>query len=424
MKKPTQTRQIVLEILLEIEKGEFSHLLIRSVLDKYSYFSKEDRSFIKRLAAGIIERKITIDYIINQFSKTKTSKCKSVIRNILRMGVYQIYFMDSVPNAVAVDESVLLAVNKGFGTLKGFVNGVLRNIERSERISEFPDLSTKYSIPEELICMLKDTVAEDDLEKVLKAYFDIPPLYIKLNTAKYDMEAIMESLNSEGIKIEKTDGIDGVYKAFVPEILNKSPSFEKGMFYVQDKSSMLSLSGLAFSENMKVLDLCAAPGGKSVFCAVTTGDTANITSCDISEAKTDLIKDNVERLKLSGINAVVRDALSEENEFLDESFDLIIADLPCSGLGVITRKPDIKYRVTKKDSEELAILQRKILDNNIRYLKKGGQLLFSTCTISKLENDENAEYIEKTLGLKLIEKKQLLPGIDDCDGFFYSVFVK
>lgn len=454
-KQATLTRGLILEILLEVEKGEFSHLVMKSVLDKYSYLENEDKTFIKRLASGCIERRITLDYIIDQFSKTKANKCKSVIRNILRMGVYQIYYMDSVPDSAAVNEAVKLCMDKGFVSLKGFVNGVLRSISRAERITDFPDSTIKYSVGAEVMAIIKEGIeanttlplektdklnSEMLLDSLLSASLEPAPLYAHVMTSKIDSDECIKAIGADACA-EKSVYFDDALILKNVKALNELSEFVKGNINIQDISSMVACALPEIKEGMRVLDLCAAPGGKTFNIADRLNGSGEVISCDLTEAKTALIEENRDRLGLSNVTIYTADALSDNRAFEEESFDLIIADLPCSGLGVMGRKLDLKYRVSSEDVIGLSKLQREILDKNIKYLKAGGQLLFSTCTITKAENIDNFTYIKDTLGLipvsiedRLPEQLQgrtgskgyiqLLPGLDKCDGFFAALFMK
>lgn len=441
-KKATLTRQLILEILLEVSKGEFLHIVQKAVLDKYDYLEDKDRTFIKRLSSGCVERMLTLDYIIDQFSKTPVKKCKIVIAWILRMAVYQMYFMDSVPDSATVNEAVNLCCDKGFYNLKGFVNGVLRNISRSEKISDYPDLSVKYSIPEEVIGILKDYLKSDEvIETMLLKSLEAPNLTVRVNTSKITVEACIQLLKEDGVLVNYAPYFDNALIIKTHKGLECLEVFRKGFITVMDISSMFVASIIEPKAYMKVLDLCSAPGGKTYHVADMMGDAGKIISCDISDYKVSLIKEGANRQGFNCINPIIRDALSDEADFLEEEFDVIIADLPCSGLGVMGRKADIKYRIQTKDIESLAKLQKDILKNNIKYLKKGGLLLFSTCTVSACENYENYKFIKDEMGLTPVpfDKKlpkdlisdsakdgylQLIPGIHKCDGFFVSLFMK
>lgn len=423
-----QTRDIALSILLDVEvNNTFSNIAMTKALRQNQFSDKVERAFLTRLAEGTIEYKIRLDYILNQFSKTKMNKCKPVIRNILRMGVYQILFMDSVPDSAACNEAVKLAKKHGFGTLSGFVNGVLRNVSRNKDSISYPDktkdlfeyLSVYYSIPRWLVEKIFEDYKEDG-EKIIKASFDERKTSIRVNTTKITKEELSKMLEEKGIEV-----CDGYYsdKALLIDgydFIRRVPGYRDGLFTVQDESSMCAVAAAGIKKDDIVYDVCSAPGGKTTAAAEILNGTGHIISMDISEDKLSLIEENVERLGFSNVEIFAHDA----KEMLDKenSADVVIADLPCSGLGILGRKNDIKYRVTKEQLDELVVLQREILDTVHKYVKCGGTLLYSTCTINKCENHENVLwFLEKYPEFKLVEERAFLQGVEACDGFFYAV---
>jgi 16S rRNA (cytosine967-C5)-methyltransferase len=430
-------RMVVLDILLEVEKGQPSHIVIGNALKKYQYLDKQDRSFISRLTLGTIERKITLDYIIDQFSTTKVSKQKPAIRNILRMGVYQLVYMNKVPVSAACNEAVKLAEKKGFRTLKGFVNGVLRNIARNIDNIAYPDragdftsyLSVTYSMPAWIVEMWQKDYGDDKTESVLKATTRDKYTFIRCNTNKISTEQLIEKLKSENVNARYAKDVLADDSLQIPDYalviddydyLEALESFNEGCFWVQDISSMLA-AGDVIEVSSKCLDVCAAPGGKSLNAAAIAVN-GTVESRDVSDYKVSLINENINRLGFSNITTKVWDArVLYESDV--EKFDVVIADLPCSGLGISGRKPDIRYNATPEGVSTLAKLQREILKVVSQYVKPGGVLIYSTCTLTKAENDRNAAWIEKTLPFEAIsDAVTILPGELSTDGFFIARF--
>ncbi len=426
--KVTQSRQIVLEMLLSIEKEEKkSHLLIRDVLDKYDYLDARDKAFIKHLTEGVLERRLTLDYVIDSMSKTPVKKMKPAIRSIIRMGAYQILYMDSIPDAAACNEAVNLAALKGFHGLKGFVNGVLRSIasnkdkiawpERSE--DEVRYLSVRYSMPDWISKRFLDNYGFEKTEAVLNAFLRQSDVTVRMITENDRTEELIRVWEEKGVRIERDEVIPYAYHLSGVEGVTNLEGFSDGAFAIQDISSMIALEAAGFKPGESVIDVCAAPGGKACFAAWKTKNT--VKAYDLTERKAERIRENAKRLHLEQITAEVADATVFKPE-LENTADVVIADLPCSGLGVLKRKPEIRYRLTNEDILELSRLQRLILENAVRYVKAGGRILYSTCTITPEENEENRKWIEENHPVSLIEERQILP--DDhkgCDGFYYAI---
>lgn len=436
--KGVNTRELVLETLLSVEKGEsYSHVALFALLDKYQYLSKQERSFITRAILGTLERRIEIDYIIDWFSKVKVKKMKPVIRCILRMSVYQLKYMDSVPDSAVCNEAVKLAGKKGFGSLKGFVNGVLRSISRNLSEVSYPSkeenpvkaVSIQCSLPEWMLRQWREDYGWEKTKSMAESFLNHHKTTIRVNTMMTDREKLMQDLKKQGIQTEKVvlkdypDFKDGLY-IWEYDYLLKIKEFAQGQFYVQDVSSMLPAYLLAPQKGDYVLDVCAAPGGKSIHAAELMQGFGKVEARDLTDYKVGLIEENIARAKLHNIKAVKWDAC-----ILDESLvgkaDGVIADLPCSGLGVMGRKPEIRYRITERQQEELAKLQRQILSNACQYVKPGGTLIYSTCTVSKMENEENtAWFLENHREFSLAEERQIFPGEGLGDGFYLAKMIR
>lgn len=455
MASTVNVRILALETLVECEKQNiFVKDYLNKILLQNQFMSKQDRAFLSRLVEGTTEYRVRLDYVINSFSKTKINKCKPVIRMILRMGVYQMLFMDSVPKEVACDECVKLAKKKGFHNLSGFVNGVLRNIARNIELINYPkreenlslSLSIEYSMPEWIVKRFLSWYGEALTIQILEGSIETKDLTIRVNTAQTGVNQLEEKISEKGILVSKGFYVDEALHLSNINYVKRIPGFKEGEFFVQDESSMLLYesvkpyieSVLKEKQCIKVLDLCAAPGGKSTHFAQMLGKKGQIYSKDLTEQKISQINENIERLQLENIETKVGDAIVFNDELVDFA-DILIADLPCSGLGILGKKNDIKYHIQEDQLEELAKLQRSILENAIAYVKPGGLLLFSTCTIHPGENFENADWLEQVEGYEPFSFKEnvkkslmeafrkenqllLLQGREKCDGFFISVF--
>lgn len=477
MTKPVNEREIVLEVLLEItEKGQFSHIILRDVLWKYQYLEKRERAFITRVTEGTLEHMIEIDYILDRFSKVKVKKMKPVIRAILRTAVYQLKYMDSVPDSAVCNEAVKLAVRKGFSGLKGYVNGVLRSVARGIDSVQYPtekteELSVRYSCPEWVLDLWSASYDIEVIEMMLRDFQEEKPVTIRCCLNRTTPDELKKRLEAEGVKAEIHPYLPYAFQISGYDHLNDLETFQDGLFVVQDISSMLVAEIAAPSAGAQVLDVCAAPGGKALHVAeklflaeAVCGDAAcagnksgggaaagcgiedqmppgHVEARDLTELKVDLIRENIERTGLPNITAVCRDA-SVPDETAAESADIVIADLPCSGLGVIGKKPDLRYKASPDGIDSLVRLQRQILSCAQDYVRPGGSLIYSTCTVNPAENMDNVhwfmeQYPEFTLD-DIREKLcpelrdsvmengciQLLPGIHKSDGFFIARLVR
>ena len=419
------TREIVLDTLLEMERNKvFSHQLVKAVLDKYNYLEGQDKRFIKRLAEGCIERRIELDYCIEQYSTVKVNKMKPLIRCLMRMGTYQILYMDSVPDSAACNEAVKLAGKRKFTNLKGFVNGVLRKIAAGKGNIPKPDaqkhpveyLTIKYSMPTWIVEMWLKDYGMETTEKILDGLMEVHPVSIRFvdNDKKEDYISKWEK---KGIIVKQSPYLDYAYTLENVEGISALEGFEEGAFTVQDISSMLMVEAAGIEAGNICMDICAAPGGKSMLAAAKG---AVVLARDVSEAKTELICSNCERMGLTDrISVEVWDATVFDPE-KKEYADVLIMDVPCSGLGVMGKKRDIKYNVTPESIDSLVLLQKEIIDTGWQYVKKGGILMYSTCTIDKKENQDMVRYICEKYPFTIEEEKQILPGLMEADGFYYA----
>lgn len=427
------TRELALDILMEVnENGQYSHLVIRDVLNKYQYLEKQERAFLTRISEGTIEHMLEMDFIINSFSKVKVRKMKPLIRNLLRMSVYQLKYMDSIPDAAVCNEAVKLAKKRGFGQLRGFVNGVLRNIARDLKDLNYPDeklepiafLEVNYSLPQWIGRLWIESYGYETAKEICENFYQKRPITIRCNKTKCTPEQLKERLQSENVTVTETAGLDYAFEIYGFDYLNGLDSFQDGWFYVQDVSSMMVTEAAKPMKGNYIIDVCAAPGGKSSHMAERMEGTGMVEARDLTEYKVSLIEENISRHGLSNMKAVQQDALILDEASVNKA-DILVCDLPCSGLGVMGKKTDIRYKMTEEKQKELVQLQRRILDTVCTYVKPGGTLVYSTCTIHRDENDNNVEwFMKKHPEFALVSKQQMFPGKQFHDGFFVAKLIR
>ncbi len=404
----TESRITAYKILIKCEKnGAYSNIELSSSLSKTS-LDDRDRAFVTSLTYGVLSRLITLDAIISKLYNKNISKLDKSVLVILRMGIYQLKYMDKVPQNAAVYESVELCkkfVNRGAA---GLVNGILRSfVRKGADIAKTPEVtySCDKSICELLVSQYGETVTED----ILKSFFTPRKIYATVNTLVISVEEFATKYDAEIVN-ETTVAV----KSSVIDKITDSNEF-----FVQDITSARAVELLSPSEGDRLADLCAAPGGKSLKAAVMMNNKGSIHSFDLHANKISLLDKSAKRLGIDIIETAEADATVHNSELKDK-FDKIICDVPCSGLGVIARKPEIRYKKTE-DFEGLYTVQSKILKNASTYLKKGGKLLYSTCTINRKENEEcvNA-FLDNNNGYRLVKEKLYLP-TDDNDGFYAAI---
>lgn len=447
MTKTVNIRELVLEMLMQVtEEGGYSHIVLREVLEKYQYLEKRDRSFLTRVFEGTLENMILIDYIIGCFSKVKVEDMKPLIRDLLRISVYQLKYMDSIPDSAVCNEAVKIAQRRGFYNLKGFVNGVLRSVARGISQVEYPDekkeperfLSVTYSMPE---WILEKWLLQFDyavVKRICEAFHEEQPTTIRCNLNMATLEQVSESLISEGIEVKKVPYLDYALQIKNYNYLKAITSFKKGWFQVQDVSSMLVAEIAAPQWGDYCIDVCAAPGGKSLHLADKLKGSGYVEARDVTDYKVALMQENIDRINSVNMEAVLADATVFDPKSVEKA-DILIADVPCSGLGVLGKKADIKYKMSAAKQQEIIKLQRKILDTIYQYVKVGGTLIYSTCTIGADENQYNVKWFLDNYPFKLdsidpyisddLKSKstkagylQLLPGVHKADGFFIARF--
>ena len=411
-------------MLLAIDRdGQYSHLVLRDVLDKYQYLSKQERAFLTRLTEGTVERMLTLDYVIDQFSKTKVKKMKPLIRELMRLSVYQIMYMDGVPDSAVCNEAVKLARKRGFTGLSGFVNGVLRSVARGWKDVTFQNESVRYSVPEWIIDGWNADYGRDVTEKMLEAFMQPAKITVRTNTQKCTPGELKDRLSQEGVTVEAIEGISYAFALSGFDYLAGLGSFQDGWFYVQDISSMTVAHAADPKKGDYIIDVCAAPGGKSSHLAELLDGSGMVEARDLTEYKVGLIEENILRHDLHNMKAVQQDATLFDEASVEKA-DILICDLPCSGLGVIGRKSDIRYKMTAEKAHDLAVLQQEMLDTVWKYVKRGGKLIYSTCTIHKEENEDNvAAFLQKHPQFTLVEQRQIFP-MEGSDGFFVAKMIR
>lgn len=412
-------REIAADILSDVDEGALSNVALTTHLKNHNLISS-DRDMVKLLVNGTLEHINEIDRVINANSKKKASAHKPIVRNVLRISIFQLYYLRNIPASAVCNEAVKIIDRRNIKGLKPFVNAFLRNIAKNVPES----ISDRSEIPEYLYSILKDR-AGDKLEDVINAIDSQTKVSCRFNLSKADKDDILQLLEKDNIKVTRSDFVRNGYYLEGYDKISDIEAFNMGYLQIQGISSIKAVEELNPKTGSKVLDICAAPGGKTIAIADIVGPTGCVISRDLTEKKVRMIISNAKRCGMNNIIAQVKDATVFYSE--DEAaFDYVLADLPCSGLGTIGHKIEIRNRMNMDKVRELSRLQRQILDNAVRYVKPGGKLLYSTCTITREENEENSAYIE-SLGLKRtdINDTLLLPGIDEVsDGFFYSLFTK
>ncbi len=417
-------RETALAALYKIEyEGAYSNIALKEVLSA-SRLDSRDKALVSAIVYGVLSKKRALDYIISELSNIKLKKISKYILLILRMGLYQIKYMDKIPDSAAVNESVRLARRFGHSASGGFVNGLLRNALRTE-VKIPDDLAISMSFADENATRL---VADygNDAQKIMSALNKEPKTTLRVNTLKTTADELLNKLGGEA-----SPYIDNAIYVRQLDIAS-SEEYEKGYYTVQDVAPMIACRVLAPEKGERVIDLCAAPGGKTTYMAEMMENKGEILAFDIHAHRTELIEKNAKRLGIDIIKTDTKDA-SLYDESLCGRADKVLADVPCSGLGIARRKPELKY---KTDNDELFDIQLAILENGARYLKKGGELVYSTCTLYKRENEEVVKaFLENNEGFELVGFSEILPdGFSedskgmmtvlpdrtDCDGFFIA----
>ncbi|SEQ08432.1 16S rRNA (cytosine967-C5)-methyltransferase [Lachnospiraceae bacterium NE2001] len=468
------TRKISFEILKRIElEDAFVGEVLDSALRTMQFSDKRDRAFITRLVEGVTERRISLDFLIGKFSKkdsrrNKTSEIDTTI--ILRMGIYQIRYMDSVPDSAAVSEMVKLTKTLGYQGLAGYVNGLLRNVSRAKEEKKLDSylvsrMDARYSTPQWLCDFFTQTYGKEMAKTILEDQYKEHDTVVRVNTLKTTVPDLKELFEKNKITVKTGILSDRSLRISGYDSVRRLPGYKDGLFAIQDETSTYTVEHIGIKPGDRVLDICSAPGGKSLLAyELTCGTDKNgnavcgtIVSRDISENKIEKIYENAQRLGIpsskieiglhnanprniyqQGINLEISDATELDESLASlpdkEKYDVVIADVPCSGLGIIGRKNDIKYHMSPEIMEELAEQGLNILTNASKYVKPFGRICFSTCTINPAENQDvvrafldtankmaKAPHYQGALPYSIIDERTFLQGRDGSDGFYYCI---
>lgn len=390
------------------------------------------RAFFTKLYLSTLENLILLDTVIEYMTNKKTKNIERPVLGILRITLGQVFFMDSVPDHAALSEAQKLCEKLKLHRAKGFVNGVLRNVLRKKdsvieeslaKYSEKEREARRHSLPLWLYEYLCETVGEKQIKSLLNNFSGEHFLSVRILKSKITMEEAFLKYKEIGLEPEIIEDLPVIrFRRSVPTLV--IPGVLEGYAYVQDISSVKAVSALDLKAGEKVLDMCSAPGGKGLFASELVGKDGVVILRDVSDSKTDIIRENAGKFGIGNTTIEVWDALKPD-ESLFSSMDAVIADVPCSGLGTIGNKCEIKYRINKEDIKILSDIQGKILEVAKEYVKPGGRLLFSTCTISKLENEENTDrFLKNNPNFKKIKEELIFPDGRGSDGFFYTVLKK
>lgn len=419
----TDARRLAFDSLKKCEKdGKYSNLEVSASINRQN-LSPRDKAFYTALVYGVIEKRITLDAVIEEFSSKRIEKLDKEVLVVLRLALYQIMFMDKIPDHAVLNESVSLIKKAGFSSSSSFVNAVLRtalkNKENFRSILAKKGESAVYSLPEWIINLWRDGYGEKRTGELLEAFLKKPPTTLRVNTLKTDSDTLLKNIKNahqhpvyKDILILESGGVEELY------------GYEEGLFFAQGTSSFCAVKALGVKKGQRVIDVCSCPGGKSFSAAIEMENEGEVFSFDLHQNKLTLVDKGAKRLGIDIIKTRERDARKPFDEFLGTA-DAVITDVTCSGLGIIAKKPDIKYK-EKSEIERLPEIQFDILSNSSRYLKRGGRLLYSTCTLNP---DENERVTERFLKENPDFKREGSPttifaenGFED--GFFYDILIK
>ncbi len=424
-------REQALKILYKIyEDKAYSNKALSSALIENKELTDVDKGFITELVYGTLKYTLTFDYIISLYSSVKKNKLSKWTMIILRTGLYQIFFMDRVPDFAICNECVKLSGKYGHEGTKRFVNGVLRNIIRSTKRNidnvEFPSLAEKYGLSQWMAKAFIDDFGSEFTEDMMRSSMSPAKVSLRANTLKISRENLIGVLKREGFSAYKSDISEYGILLEKGLAITENRTFKEGFFYIQGESSMLAAEVLGPRADDNILDLCAAPGGKSTHIAEIMGNKGNIEACDIYDNKLKLIEESSKRLGISIITTVNRDASIFDTK-LSGKFDRVLADVPCSGLGILKSRPEIKFNRTKEETDLIPELQYKILLNAAKYVRPGGTLVYSTCTVLKKENIFQIERFMSENKEDFIldgEPMTLFPNTHNTDGFFIAKLIR
>ncbi len=416
-------RHIAAIALMKVsEDGAYSNLVLNSLL-KESGLEGSDKALCTAIFYGTLDHLVTVDFYLKKLIKTPLKKLKPYTLAVLRTAVCQIKYMSKIPDSAAVNEAVKLIKGTKEGFNASFVNGVLRSLLRTDiplpSGNSIYDISVGFSCPQWIVSILLRDYGVDFTKSFLENALLPPPIFARINTLKITADELIILLEKAGVNAEKLT--ENTLSLGLSGSVEELEAYKEGFFFLQDLSCQMAIEALDIKENSSVLDMCAAPGGKS-FNAALRAKKGRVVSCDLYEQRAGLIEKGAVRLGFSNLKAIVADATIFDNEL--GLFDRIICDVPCSGLGVIRRKPDIKYK-PQTTFEELISIQRNILSNAANYLKKGGKLLYSTCTLNKSENRENVDdFLTSHPEYSLMFEKTFSPDENNSDGFYAAILEK
>ena len=437
-------RQLALDVLCRVElEGAYSAIAFDRTAKK-SGLSERDVSFAAAVFYGVLERRITLDFMLSPYLKKRISSLDCAVRNILRMGAYELCYMDAAPDRAAVNEAVSLARYAKKSSAGSLVNAVLRSLIRDGKPLKLPDrkadpmryLSVKYGCPEWIVGQWTAQYGEENAEGLAESSVSRPPLYARVNTLKTSADALAALLREQGVQAEKHPWLENCLILSKTGSIEAIPAYRDGLFYIQDLSSQLCAQALSARPGDTVLDICAAPGSKSFTAAQMMENSGKILAFDLYEHKCRLIADGAKRLGISIIKTAIRDGANDCGEL--PMADRILCDVPCSGLGILRRKPEIRFKA-EEELSGLPALQYRILENAARFLKPGGTLIYSTCTTNREENEKVVERflsenswaapLQFTGGFDTIETignfmATLLPHKTGSDGFFFASMTK
>jgi len=426
----SKERETAVYILTDMQaNGSYTNILLRKTLNQNNALLPVQKAFITEAVNGVLRNLIYIDYIINQFSKTQTDKMKPFVLNVLRLSVYQFYYMDKTPDFAVCNDAVALVKKRGMHGLAGFVNGLLRGILRGKDAMAMPDkgttayLSVRFSCPLWLTERFINQYGFDCTKDMLASHTAPPDVTLCVNTCKITPAELAEQLKAEGVAVKPSRFMPNALHVSGTSDMTALPSFKQGLYHVMDESALYAVSAAAPVAGMRIIDMCAAPGGKTFAAAYMANDDAVISARDCYEHKIALLQNGIDRLGLRSVQAKYADAehLYERDV---EAADLVMVDAPCTGFGLLRKKPDISLARTEADIIELAALQRRILRTAARYVKAGGTLLYSTCTLTKEENEDNAAWFASEFSFRETQRRTIFPQEYGTDGFFISTFVK
>ncbi len=434
-------REFAYEVVWEtMEKGKNSDRCLHTIREREKTLTVNQRSYIKRLSYGTIERCVELDAILNRFSKIAVSRMEPSVRTVLRMALYEIRYMEQAPDAAVCHEAVNLIRKKDGGRYTGFVNGVLRTILRSPEDIEFKEDWIKYSLPKPLMEHLSAQYGKKTAKKIAGAFLEREgEITLHINTGRISVREYAGLLKQAGVVYRPGVYREDALRLYQVRNVMALPGYKEGLFFIQDESSMLAAQCAGILPGDTVADVCGAPGGKTLHALQMLRGEGFVSVRDVSEKKVMRIRQNLLRMGYKNAECKVWDGTKRDKKWKGRA-DVVLADVPCSGIGIIGRKPEIKYRALQQEND-LIPLQRKICQASVEMLKEGGVFLYSTCTINRRENEENVLWLEKHCHLQrssldgfLPEKLQnkmtkegmlqMLPGVQESDGFFVARLIK